>query len=187
MYAKISNGQVDAYPVFLEDLRSAQTCLPARPSAAQLAEIGVFQVSLVGQPFALGYEYAEGTPVLVDGVWTQTWVGKALSAESAAAQAAQYRQQIVAEVTATVQGRLDSFASTRGYDGILSACSYVASKVPRFATEANYCVDARDATWAKLYEILARVESGNWPTEGAGQMPTSYADIEPELPALEWP
>lgn len=34
---------------------------------------------------------------------------------------------------------------------------------------------------AKLYEIMGEVESGARP------MPEGYADIEPELPALEWP
>lgn len=57
-------------------------------------------------------------------------------------------EQIIAAFTAAIQERLDAFAQTRAYDGILSACSYVASSVPKFAAEGAYCVAARDATWA---------------------------------------
>lgn len=35
--------------------------------------------------------------------------------------------------------------------------------------------------WAKLYEILAEVETGTRP------MPVGFKDIEPELPILQWP
>lgn len=89
--------------------------------------------------------------------------------------------QIQAEIVEDVQGRLDAFAQTRGYDSILSACSYVTSTVPKFATEAQYCVESRDATWGALYAGLAEVLAGTRP------MPTSIADVLPFLPALEWP
>lgn len=90
-------------------------------------------------------------------------------------------EELQAEIVAATQKRLDDFARTRGYDNILSACTYATSTVPKFAAEGQYCVNARDATWAKLYEILAEVEAGTRP------MPSGYADIEPLLPALEWP
>jgi len=83
-------------------------------------------------------------------------------------------------VTAT-QVRLDDFAKTRNYDDILSACTYAASSIPKFAAEGQVAVNARDATWAKLYEILADVEAGIRPA------PSGFADIESELPALAWP
>jgi hypothetical protein len=90
-------------------------------------------------------------------------------------------EQIVAQYTAAVQKHLDDFARTRGYDGILSAATYATSTVPKFKAEGQYAVEARDATWAKLYQILAEVEAGTRPA------PSGYADIEPELPVLEWP
>lgn len=83
-------------------------------------------------------------------------------------------------VTAT-QRRLDDFARTRGYDGILSACTYAFSAVPKFATEGGYAVQARDATWAALYALLAEVQAGTRP------MPTSFDDVAHLLPAMEWP
>lgn len=90
-------------------------------------------------------------------------------------------EQIQQEIVTATQNRLDTFAQTRNYDGILSACTYATSTVPKFQVEGQYCVESRDATWAKLYEILAEVEAGTRP------MPTGYASIENELPVLQWP
>lgn len=84
-------------------------------------------------------------------------------------------------VIAATQNRLDDFAKTRNYDGILSLCTYATSLIPKFKAEGQYGVEARDATWAKLYEMLAEVEAGTRP------MPSGFADIEPELPVLVWP
>ena len=89
--------------------------------------------------------------------------------------------EIQKSIVDATQQRLDDFARTRNYDGIMSACTYATSTVPKFAAEGQYCVAARDATWAKLYQILAEVEAGTRP------MPSGYADIEPLLPVLEWP
>ena len=90
-------------------------------------------------------------------------------------------EQIMAECVERTQKRLDDFARTRNYDNILSACTYATSTVPKFQKEGQYCVTARDATWAKLYEILAEVQAGT------RSMPSGYKDIEPLLPPLEWP
>jgi hypothetical protein len=90
-------------------------------------------------------------------------------------------EAIQAEIVTATQQRLDSFAKTRNYDSILSACTYAADLNPKFATEGQYCVDARGATWTKLLEMLAEVEAGTRP------MPSGYADVEGELPVLAWP
>ena len=79
------------------------------------------------------------------------------------------------------QQRLDDFARTRNYASMISLCTYATSTNPRFSGEGQYGVEVRDATWAKLYEILAEVESGIRP------IPANYEGIEPELPALDWP
>lgn len=101
--------------------------------------------------------------------------------EVVAASPAQSAEQIQAEFSGAIQKRLDDFARTRNYDGILSACTYAASAVPKFLAEGQYCVQARDTTWAAAYQILAEVQAGTRP------MPTSVADIEADLPALTWP
>jgi hypothetical protein len=90
-------------------------------------------------------------------------------------------EQLQAEIVAATQQRLDDFARTRNYDGILSACTYATSAVPKFQTEGQYCVNARDNTWATLYTILGEVQAGTRP------VPSGYEDIEGDLPALVWP
>ncbi len=114
-------------------------------------------------------------PVQVNGVWKQAWRVESRPDVQVA------KQQFTDAIVERAQDRLDSFARTRGYDGILSACTYVASPVPRFKSDAEYCVGARDATWLFLYDYLERVSAGTTPT------PMSYGDIEPMLPQLVWP
>lgn len=91
------------------------------------------------------------------------------------------KSKLIAEITEATQKRLDDFAKTRNYDGILSACTYATSSVPKFVLEGQYCVDVRDQTWATLYTIMSEVESG------VRGMPSGFADIEPDLPVLTWP
>lgn len=88
---------------------------------------------------------------------------------------------ISSDIVDRAQQRLDSFAQTRGYDGIMSASTYAASTVPRFSSEGQYVVQARDATWTALYALLADVQAGTRP------VPSGFAEIESELPVLEWP
>ena len=86
--------------------------------------------------------------------------------------------QLLAQIVQATQTRLDAFAQGRNYDGILSACSYATSTVPKFQAEGQYCVQARDATWAALYAILAQVQAGERP------LPQGYAALEAQLPIL---
>lgn len=87
--------------------------------------------------------------------------------------------EVVASYTRAVQTRLDKFAQTRGYDSCLSACTYATSTNTKFAAEGQHCVNLRDATWAKCYEIMDAVKAGTRP------MPTLEA-LFAELPVLEW-
>ena len=89
-------------------------------------------------------------------------------------------EHVITAVQVAVQQRLDDFARTRNYDGILSAATYATSAVPKFAAEGQYAVQARDATWAACYTIMADVQAG------MRAMP-SVDDVLAELPALEWP
>ena len=89
-------------------------------------------------------------------------------------------EEQLAAFTAAIQAHLDRFAQTRNYDGIMSAATYATSTVPKFHTEGQYAVEARDLTWAKGYEIMDAVMSGARP------MPT-LEEVLSELPELKWP
>jgi len=89
-------------------------------------------------------------------------------------------ETIIADFTAAIQKHLDDFAKTRGYDGILSACTYATSLVPKFKAEGQCCVEARDATWSTAYAMMAEVTSGAIP------MPTR-PEVISAMPVLSWP
>lgn len=124
----------------------------------------------------------EIAPVLtVKGTYSQQYEVIELDAETIAANQAAALANLINSVTTSTQSRLDDFAKTRNYDGILSACTYATSTIPAFAAEGQYCIAARDATWVALYAILNDVEAGTRP------MPASFADVAAELPELTWP
>ena len=88
--------------------------------------------------------------------------------------------ETIALLTIAVQEHLDAWARARGYDSILSACSYAASTDARFGPEGRAAVAARDAMWAACYLILAAVEAGTH------EIPTEESLIA-ALPPLAWP
>lgn len=179
MYALIKDGTVSKYPYSVYEFRqdNRTVSLPAEPTIVQLEEVGLYQVAVATKPSPIAGEVVEeSTPVLSNGVWTQTWsVRNGTPEELAIVQA-----DILSAIVEATQARLDAFARTRNYDGILSLCTYATSPTPKFAIEGQCGVEARDATWAKLYDILAEVQAGTRP------MPTGFADVEPELPPLVW-
>ena len=85
--------------------------------------------------------------------------------------------EVIAGYTQQVQSYLDTTAQTRGYDGILSLCTYATSSNATFAKEGQVGVIWRDAVWTKCYEILAEVQAGT------REAPT---DIISELPVMNW-
>lgn len=87
--------------------------------------------------------------------------------------------EIQAELTNTVQAYMDDAVKARGYDGILSACSYINTGIERFDSEGAACRMWRSAVWEKCYAILAEVQAG------ARAVPT-VEELINELPKLEW-
>jgi len=68
---------------------------------------------------------------------------------------------------------LNNFAAEKGYDSIVSACSYYTSTVPRFKAEADRAIVVRDTLWTAVFaaledtsktaaEILDSLESPTW-------------------------
>lgn len=181
MYVKAVNDVVQQYPYSLGNLQAENpnTSFPENPSDALLAEWDVYPVVPAAMPSydGLTESVEQSNPVKVGGQWTQTWVVRPATAQ----EIADRTQALQNDVVAQTQNRLDAFAQTRNYDGILSLCTYATSPTQKFSEEGQYGVTSRDATWSKLYEILAEVQAGTRP------MPSGYADIESELPPLVWP
>jgi hypothetical protein len=89
-------------------------------------------------------------------------------------------EQMQASMTALMQGYLDDTARQRGYDGILSLCSYAGSANPQFSAEAVAGIAFRDAVWAYGYQVLADVQAGR-------RLIPSADELLAELPVIEWP
>lgn len=64
-----------------------------------------------------------------------------------------------AELVAAVQSHLDAAAQARGYDNILSACSYAGAPNP-FQPEAQAFIAWRGAVWASCFAYQAEVLAG---------------------------
>lgn len=163
------------------EIRSAfpDTSFRGELREGDIAFIGLMPVETVPAPSVnrATQRVVETPPTLIGDVWTQQWVIEELSGPEQQVVA----QQIQAELTQAIQARLDAFAATRNYSGIMSLCTYATSTVPQFQIEAQCGVDLRDATWATCYQILGEVGQGLRP------MPTQFSDIEAELPTLAWP
>jgi hypothetical protein len=181
MYALIVNETVQRYPYNRFEVASdfPNVSFSQQASDADMAAFGIVTVQPAQMPAVnrLTEKVVEQTPVKVNGAWVQQWSVVPLTPAEQQAAGAQVQQEIVA----ATQQRLDDFARTRNYDGILSACTYATSPTAKFAAEGQYCVGARDATWARLYGMLNEVQAGTRPA------PTSFADVESELPVLTWP
>ena len=158
------------------------TSFPVELTDDIMHAFGVFPVAKAAPAYdAITQGVREIAPALVDGSYVQQWEVYSLEPEVIAANQQAAALRVKQEIVDATQKRLDDFARTRLYDGILSLCTYATSAVPKFQAEGQYGVTARDATWATLYQILAEVEAGTRP------VPSGYADIEQYLPALAWP
>ena len=183
MYVLVDNQTVREYPYNLKNLRRnyPNVSFPIQLNDSLLSTYNIFPVFDPGQPDhdQLTQSVDEFPPAFVvsNDRWERQWAVR----DATAQEIADRKSVLINKYTDMIQSRLDEFAQTRNYDGILSACTYATSPTVKFATEGQYCVEQRDATWATLYTILAEVEAGTRP------IPTSFEDIEPDLPVLAWP
>lgn len=71
----------------------------------------------------------------------------------------QIEQVLVSKLSQAVQGYLDQEAQIKGYDTIVSACSY-AGAPNAFQAESISFLDWRAACWQHCYQVLADVKAG---------------------------
>ena len=117
--------------------------------------------------------------VTQDYVWQDGdyWLGWISDPEPLPPTPEQQMQQLVAQFTEAVQVHLDSEAQAKGYDNIISACSYAGAPNP-FQAESIQFITWRGNVWAYCYAELAKVQSGE------RQVPV-LEDFLNELPAFE--
>ena len=182
LYLRAKIGGAIQYPYSIRDLvlEDPSIQIPGTPSEEWLAVFSIFPVYPQTPPTdidSINKSLVEDVPKSVGNKWFQNWV--VIDATDTQKQLAKLKIQT--EIANRVQQRLDSFAQTRNYDNILSACTYATSKIPKFQAEGQACVDMRDTAWNILYSLIAEVALGTKP------MPNSYTDIESLLPPLIWP
>lgn len=109
-YALITDGAVAKYPYGFQQLRTdnPQVSFPSNPDDAKLAEFGVAKVVATDQPAhdPITHNVTEGTPVLIEGQWSQMWTVEAATA----AQIAE-RQRDADDAEADVEVRADAFVT----------------------------------------------------------------------------
>lgn len=177
MFARIENNTPVEWPILNIQQRFPGTSFPSPITQDSLPD-GYVVVSNSPQPqAAAGQKVVPAAPVQSGDAWVQGWA----LVDMTEAEVAEQHEALRASVVNQTQQRLDDFARTRNYDGILSACTYATSTVLKFQAEGQYCVEARDATWSALYEMLDEINAGTRP------VPSGFAEIEAELPPLEWP
>jgi hypothetical protein len=97
--------------------------------------------------------------VLFPNTATEDQLLAAFPGRAAMVQAA-HLAEVRAAYTAAVQAVMDREVQTRGYDSVLSACTYATSTVPKFQAEGQAVVAWRDACWNLGYQLLAEIEAG---------------------------
>lgn len=89
------------------------------------------------------------------------------------------QEEILSSLIKAVQNHLDSTAKERGYEGIISLCSYKGSTDATFNKEGTAGVVWRDLVWRTCYTICDEVLAGT------RAVPTAEELIS-ELPVFTW-
>lgn len=190
IYARVVNGQVAEYPVLPVHIKN-------RAHPAEWYTKVIFQP----KPVLEAFQYLTEALTVVEGKVYCAYVAKGYTlAETLrfintnpdqTKSDPDYVVQIedvppasIAKVNelarAYAQTKLDEFAATRGYDGILSVCSYATDPLEEHRLEGQRAVELRSAYWVTIGTYMAKVLSKELP------VPKTVAEIMVHLPELTW-
>jgi hypothetical protein len=108
------------YPYSIYELMrdNPQTSFPKNPTKEMLESYGVYEVEQVDSPTydSSTHRVEEGTPVLIENVWTQVWNVIALTSEEIVQQQAKHAAQVEAQRAEAYRNESDPlfFKSQRG-------------------------------------------------------------------------
>ena len=161
---------------------------PAVLDTTTLNDYGADVVLEAPAPTTTTYQTAQRNGVVQDalGNWVWAWMIRDWTQEEIDAYNQKKALETQTEASRQIQLLLDNTALEHGYDSIISLCTYSNSTNAKWASEGQYGCNFRDACWSKAEEIQDAVIAGNWPTTGAGQLPT-VAQVLAEMPAVSWP
>jgi hypothetical protein len=149
MHALIINGVVAKYPYTIGNLRrdNPNTSFPKHPSNELLAQWGMHLVAKVDRPSTDQTKNVnEGTPVFVDGTWTQVWEVTDATAE---------------DVVERIEQQGTSIRSQR--DALLSETDWMALSDNTLSAEwATYRQALRDITSHANFPYLNETD---WPVK----------------------
>ena len=100
--------------------------------------------------------------------------GDQLPQPSPEEQQRRYMAELEAGYMGRIQERLEQFAASRGYDSIISLCSYPTDPNPYFAAEGQDGVRVRSETWQYVQTVFNAFKAGE-------RQLVSWEELEAEL------
>lgn len=79
-----------------------------------------------------------------------------------------------------IDGYLNDFVYTRGYNDVNHAVTYIHSSVTQWVAEATRAIELRDACYLAYEQVCAEVEAGSRPE------PHDLIDFMDAMPTLTW-
>ncbi|MBE0438294.1 MAG: hypothetical protein IBX57_00810 [Gammaproteobacteria bacterium] len=166
------------YPIKNLRARFPNTSFPRNLEEGSLPS-NIVKVHIATSPVVTLLQVAELTNPgfnTTENKWTCEWVTRDKTPEEIESS----KGEVIAKIKSKAQESLDSFARTKGYDNIVSVCSYANSTIPSYAQEGARAVELRDLTWSTLHQYLTDVEAG------VKALPTTEDEIMALLPAYTW-
>jgi len=122
----------------------------------------------------------EKAPKLYRGVYSQQWEVLDLDQRTIQENAIKRIDAMKDSYMSAVQLHMDSEAKKKGYDNILSACTYANSTIPKFKAEGKAAVLWRDQIWDYCFVNIQSMQ------DGTRSLPKDIQSFIEELPKINW-